>query len=190
MKNHALIVGGTGMLRSVVAELAGQFDVVSVIARSEERLNALVEQVRSGGGNCNPVAVDYADSEALSTSLARALANTGSVDLAISWIHSSAPEAHRVVAGCVNDQADGVCRWFDVLGSAFADPSARVQDREAEFREFPSLLYRSVVLGFIVEPDGSRWLTHEEIREGVLRAIATDDYRSVTGRVRPWHRRP
>lgn len=47
-----------------------------------------------------------------------------------------------------------------------------------------------MVLGFRVEDDGSRWLTHEEISEGILAAIADPQPVQVIGTVTPWERRP
>lgn len=190
MGAHTLVIGGTGMLRRAVLKLAEQSTILSVIARSGPRLDELAEQVGMEGGRLNPICVDYADSDRLRTSLAAALSEFGAVDLVVSWIHSSAPDAHRVVARCVDDRAEKFFRWFDLLGSAFADPSVEVSDRAAEFGEFERLQYRSVVLGFVIENSRSRWLTHQEISEGVVRAVENDDYRSVTGQVHPWHRRP
>ncbi|NLG69565.1 MAG: hypothetical protein GX496_08420 [Firmicutes bacterium] len=50
--------------------------------------------------------------------------------------------------------------------------------------------YREVILGFVVEPSGSRWLTHDGISPGVLEAIDRDAPRWIVGTVEPWSARP
>ena len=54
----------------------------------------------------------------------------------------------------------------------------------------PNVAYRQVILGFQIEGERSRWLTHGEISQGVLQAIADDAEYHVVGVVRPWERRP
>ena len=50
----------------------------------------------------------------------------------------------------------------------------------------PSCAYRQIVLGFVLEGEGARWLTHDEISEGVLKAIDEDAGLSTIGVTRPW----
>ena len=39
--DHALVVGGSGMLRDVVVRLASRYATVSVVARTPDRLDAV-----------------------------------------------------------------------------------------------------------------------------------------------------
>lgn len=78
-------------------------------------------------------------------------------------------------------------RVFHVVGSAAADPS-RIGDREAS--ALAGARYRRIVLGFVLDGSGSRWLSDDEIASGVLRAIDDDLEDSVVGIVSPWDRRP
>lgn len=186
---HVLVIGGTGMLREVSLWLVGQSSVVSVIARSEKRLNRMAEEVAVSGGRVNPLILDYRDDVRLKSAVQEAILEQGQISLVVSWIHGVAPEAHRIIAELLNAQTQP-CAWFDVLGSAATDPSASMSDREVEFSEWKHILYRSIVLGFIVEGSQSRWLTDNEISAGVIHALSNGVRSSIVGQVQPWERRP
>jgi glycine/D-amino acid oxidase-like deaminating enzyme len=178
---RALVVGGSGMLAGVSLALARRGHDVVVIARNRERLEQLAAQTQ---GNLHPLALDYRDTVALQTALEAATKERGPFDLAVVWIHSTAPEAPFVVARFVHG------RYFHVLGSASADPSRPDTERRRRFARFARLDYREVVLGFVVERSRSRWLSHEEISQGVLEAIDTDARHFVVGVLEPWEARP
>lgn len=175
MKPHALVVGGTGMLAEAVSGLAGRGYQVSVLARRPERLSST---------NINPIALDYRDSKKLRAGLAEAVSKFGPISLAVVWIHGTAPEAPYIVAEYVQG------RYFHVLGSAFADPNRLDDERQKRFAQFEHTDYREVILGFVIEQAGARWLTNGEISEGVLKAIRTDARRFIVGVVEPWSARP
>lgn len=79
-----------------------------------------------------------------------------------------------------------------MLGSATADPSHpdRLAKAAAVAEGLANCRLRQVVLGFKVEPGGSRWLTNAEISDGVLSAVTGDLAHSVVGQVAPWSARP
>lgn len=186
---HALVVGGTGMLRGVVLELAARGFAVSVVARGLSRLEALAREAAAGGGLVHPVTVDYHDTAALDRALAAACDRWGAIELAVVWIHRTAPAAPMVVARWVGGpQRPG--RFFHLLGSAVADPSRPDPQRRAAYEALPHLVYREVILGFVTEGHRSRWLTHQEIAAGVVAAIDADQPRFIVGTVEPWDRRP
>jgi hypothetical protein len=54
----------------------------------------------------------------------------------------------------------------------------------------PNCLYRSILLGFVLEADGSRWLSNKEIGEGVIKSIEEDIKDMVIGIMEPWEKRP
>ncbi|MFS8640353.1 MAG: short-chain dehydrogenase [Symbiobacteriaceae bacterium] len=188
-KPHALVVGGTGMLRGASLGLAARGYTVSVVARRQSRLDALVQEAAGLTGNIHPIALDYRDTTVLETALADARSRFGPVDLAVVWIHSVAPAAPLAVARQVGS-SERPGRFFHVLGSATADPSRPDPRRRATFASFPNIRYREVILGFVVDGRRSRWLTHEEISAGVLAAVDADRPRFIVGTVEPWDLRP
>ncbi len=175
----ALVVGGTGMLRPVSLALAAG-GCTAVVARPGRRLASLAAESSA----ILPVGVDWHDGPALDGALARIVAERGPFNLCVAWIHSDAPAAPLAVAR-------RVCGDFvHVLGSAVADPARRDGARRARFERLPGLRYREVVLGFVREGGGSRWLTDAEIAAGVLAAVRGAAPWTPVGEVDPWDARP
>jgi len=163
---HALVVGGTGMLAGLTRALAERGHAVTSLSRSGREPVA--------GNACNSldqarissVAVDYRDDAALVWELERAREARGPIELAVCWIHTDAPEAPRIVAEAVQPGA----RLVQVFGTRrwpLAEPPLQIA-------------YRQVLLGSV----GGRWLTHEEISDGVLAAVLADRPRYVVGELR------
>jgi hypothetical protein len=189
--SHALVVGGTGMLREVSIELARRGHVVTVVGRRKERLSSLARDAesRAAKGIIHPVAVDWHDTQAFSRGIEQAVSMHGPIRLAVVWIHGSAPEAPFAAARLAGSPQEP-CRWFHVLGSSAADPSRPDDRRRARFAAIKNIQYHEVILGFVLENGRSRWLTNEEISGGVLRAIDIGSSRFVVGTVKPWSARP
>ena len=152
---HALVIGGTGMLAGLTRALVARGHSVTSIARRATLLSerACTDQSR---GLLVPVALDYRDSAALEEALAHVVRERGPVDLAVCWIHTDAPHAPGLVARALAAGA----RLVQVFGT-----------RHWPLAEIPlHVAYRQVLLG----TSGGRWLTHEEISEGVLAAMDAD----------------
>lgn len=175
---HTLVVGGTGMLAVVTRWLAEQGHVVSVVSR---RAQQVFDEVSAG--KLNHIGVDYRDSEILRHRISEAITAYGPIELAVFWIHTVAPDAFQVIANEISRFAQVPWRLFHVRGSA-----AHLHPEPAQVPS--SCLYRQVVLGFVTEGNGSRWLTHEEISDGVIEAMQNDWERSVVGTLEPWEKRP
>lgn len=186
---HAVVIGGTGMLRRVSLYLAEQGHIVSVIARSRERLESLVRAASPFPGNVNPLALDYRENERLVKELRGAVERYGPVELAVCWIHSVAPDALRLTVETLSASASSLC-VVHVRGSASANPASGGPRPPEWMRKFPSVRYRQAILGFVVEGGRSRWLTHEEISDGVISAIAKGAETAIVGTVEPWSMRP
>lgn len=187
---HVLIVGGTGMLHRATLYLATQYDVVSVVARTQRRLETLAQEVDSNNGHLNPLALDYCDTTILQTQLRNAILQFGPITLAVCWIHSVAPEAPFTIAETVG-RGTSVCRYIDIVGSAGADPSQAALERIARLQSIPMIAYQRVILGFVQEQGYSRWLTDAEISQGVLHAVEhADQEKHIVGTVHPWSSRP
>jgi hypothetical protein len=173
------MVGGTGMLRRVSRTLALKH-TVAVVSRGGERMEAL----RAKAPAIIPVAVDWRRTRDLERALWKVVDRLGAFALCVAWIHSDAPKAPEAVAQFVQG------RYYHVLGSEAADPSDPDPERRARFQAMEDLTYHEVILGFVRQGAGSRWLTEDEITRGVLTAIAWAKPRTVVGTVRPWGARP
>lgn len=180
MRPHTLIVGGTGMLRPVSVYLARQGHTVSVVARNRDHLFELIKETNRDPGVINTVPLDYADIDLLTVKLEEAIAILGPITTVISWIHSTAPSTPLTIAEIINRQPD-ICRFFDLIGSANQDPADLDEGREELFRAYERIHYRRIVLGHIVENGGKRWLTNQEIADGVILAIESDSAETIIG---------
>jgi hypothetical protein len=160
---HALVIGGTGMLARAVRRVAGEAQEVTLIARAPERLAAET--------GARPLAMDWADRASVAAVLAR-LADRSAPDLMISWIHRNGLWCLTLFEALLAPGA----RSVRVHGSAAGDPAAGVRTDPAP----PAGVRRQdVVLGWVNEPAGRRWLTDEEICAGVLEALAHPERRAA-----------
>lgn len=188
-RRHAFVVGGTGMLRGVSFELVARGFAVSVVSRNARTLDELRDAAAAAGGVIRPVCVDYREKEAFAFGFGEAFRDLGPPSLAVVWTHPSAPSAPFAVARLL-DLAGGRADFFHVRGSASADPSRKDVDWRERFAAFRGIAYHEIVLGFVVGPGRSRWLTEAEISAGVLAAIDAPSPRTVVGVVEPWSARP
>ncbi|WP_281975814.1 short-chain dehydrogenase [Halobacillus litoralis] len=172
---HALIIGGTGMLSQFTRRMAVAGDHVSVVARNSEKM----ERLEAGLANADMLTklyVNYDNSEGLREKIRTTVKHNGPIDIVIAWIHTSAPEALQIVIDEVAKPENSV-RIFQVLGSRGTPESQR---RSLNLPQ--QIQYRSVILGSVENEDGFRWLTHEEISEGVWDAVTNDYIASVIGK--------
>ena len=175
------------MLFEVSSRLAYNYNTVSVIGRNPQRFEALRRETIHLKGNLDPLSIDYADSEKLVDVLETSIDRYHNISMVISWIHSTAPDAGKIVAELINSKGEKF-RYFDILGSSHADPST--DNIQPEFSSLENINYRQIVLGFKIENDKSRWLTDKEISDGVMKAIDDDAEYSVIGTIKPWDSRP
>jgi len=162
------------MLAGCCRKLLSVCKTVTVMARSETRIKTIAPAVI-------PLVCDYNTDQAI------AVLAGFSPDLVVAWIHGRVPTFRRALAARVRSGG----RFVQVLGSAHGDPSRpeRLEEMQAVANDLP-LRYRAIVLGFAVERGISRWLTDDEISDGVFAAVIDDRPLSIVGTVTPWSARP
>jgi hypothetical protein len=185
---HALIVGGTGMLKDVPHYFTRHGYTVSVIARNPAGFNKLIES-KSEHGFINPIKVDYSDYGLLEEKLKSAIDSYGKIETAVCWIHGTAPEAPYIIADILNNQ-NIKCKYFHVLGCEYSLPTEENRNLHFTFERFVNLIYRKIILGFVIEDETSRWLTDTEISNGVTDGIINEKDTFIVGKVEPWEMRP
>ncbi|MSP23018.1 MAG: short-chain dehydrogenase [Dehalococcoidia bacterium] len=178
------------MLRGVVLELARRGTTVTVVARRQQRLNALANAVKGvAAAPVHGVTLDWRDEGTLAAATSDAISSRGLVDLAVVWTHEDAKDGPYEVARELAASGRPV-RFVHVLGSATADPAHLGDARVQRFAALPHLAYEEVILGFVIDDQRSRWLTSGEIVEGILGAIDHPAPRTIVGMVSPWTSRP
>ncbi len=167
------------MLRETTRWLEQQGYHVSIVGRNEDRLNQTV-QVQPD--HFTKIAVDYTNSNDLAKELARTIDTNGPIDLAVAWIHSTAPVALQIIHDAI---ALSSPKWslFHVKGSTRSISKEKPLESE-------NMAYHQILLGFVLEGYSSRWLTHQEIASGVIEAIQAKQDEFVIGTLEPWKKRP
>lgn len=72
--------GGSGIGRCVAHELASLGAHVVVSGRTQEKLDRVAQEIRDDGGQCDTIAFDIRDEDAVKTSVATVLARVGRID--------------------------------------------------------------------------------------------------------------
>ncbi|MGE8203600.1 short-chain dehydrogenase [Heyndrickxia sp. NPDC080065] len=180
---HALVVGGTGMLAGVSLWLVNQGYQVSVIGRNPNRMESLAGKTEDKNA-ITPVLVDYSNEVLLKENVRSIIKENGPIQLVIAWIHSYAERSIDIILQEVSKQNDK-WRLYHVLGS-----SKNLNEIKKKISTPDTCLYRQIQLGFILENDNSRWLTNEEISQGVIDSIQNDRLIYTVGTIEPWGKRP
>ena len=187
--NHALVIGGTGMLFDGSVHLAASSSVLTAIGRNPDRLNRLQDQAEKSGSQLNALQLDYTEEDKCIAKLNSAIDAFGPIDCALLWIHSSAPNLPLEIAKLMNNS--GIqSQLFHVMGSPTADPSRSESSLNAQIETLDNVSYYRVILGFVVENGRSRWLTDTEISAGVITALSERERNAIVGVVDPWDARP
>lgn len=178
---HALVIGGSGMLADACLWLADQDYQVTVIGRNRAKLRRLADR----NPRIVPVSADYDQEEAFRSALHTSLVQHGPWLMVVAWIHD---QDKRVLSWVSEERTRlGNSPWklFHVLGSR-----SNPDEMERDMANLAFCSYHQVQLGFVIEQDSSRWLTHSEISGGVIHAIQTGLKRHVVGTLTPWSMRP
>lgn len=181
--SHALVIGGTGMLSNVSLWLVRQGYHISVIGRNLQRMESLLGR-STDKHSITPLFVDYSDDNQLKEELKSSIEKNGPFELVVAWVHSYAESAIETISQEVSIQ-NGEWRLFHVLGS-----SKDINEIKRKINIPDSCKYRQIQLGFILENDHSRWLTNEEISQGVIDSIQNDRLIHTVGTIEPWEKRP
>lgn len=180
---HGLVVGGTGMLAKTTIWLADNGYYVSVLARNRRKMDKLLEQSHKRG-QLIQIPVDYKNHEELKHRLRENFEQNGTPCLVVAWIHSDAVKAREIIIQEVSKTSIPFDLYI-ILGSS---SNREVVRQNIAVPEHCTL--HIVQLGFVVENNGSRWLTHDDIAGGVIEAIKHEKIEQVVGVLEPWSRRP
>ena len=182
---HVLIVGGTGILRAVSCFLAEKGNIVTVVARDEEKLHELSCMVAAQGVKINPVSVDYNDLEEFDQKLTTAIQTYGPFQLSLTWISSNSRPAFYRLANFLN-RTSPVCRLFHVCNSEWVKELNHSNEIETRLALLNRVYYRKILLGNGGEINQNPWLTHDELSSGIIQALSMDARVYVIGNIEPF----
>lgn len=173
--SHALIIGGSGMLKEASIWFASQYDYVTVIGRSKKKMKFLIDQCK----NINPLYLDYHDTNQLKLAIEEQIRKLGNIDLIVAWVHSTAPGALSTIINVVSKQKNN---WHlvHILGSR-----SNLETIKKNISVPENCTYSQVQLGFVRENNQTRWLTNTEISSGVIKAISQKEAKYIVGMIEP-----
>ena len=185
---HALIIGGTGMLRRASVAIARESARFTAVARTRESLDALARDIGPVNERQHSyIDLDWDDQDKFLTVLSSHLARHRPPSLVVAWLHNASfgPRVANALA-----EHDSTCMFYQILGSAGRGPTSEATALKNQIERRSGLAYYQVILGFSREGSLSRWLTNDEISDGVLDAISARLPSYVIGTVTPWNERP
>ena len=166
------------MLRAVAVAIASRSRLVTSVARTRRSLDALDAALPAGAGRHLLLALDWSRPDEYLERIEKHLRAVGRPDLVVAWIHSD----HLALDLVGRLEAAGAeCDVFHVVGSAHDDPLRLADTLRAEVGPLAAVRYHQVVLGARRVARGRRWLSDEEITDGVLDAVARGAATSVIG---------
>jgi hypothetical protein len=155
--------------------------LTSVLGRNEKKLNKLVKS----NSNITSISVDYNKEDIFREEIKRSITNNGEYELVIAWIHRNEEQIIRIISSEIENTSTNEWRLFHVIGSR--------RDLDEICKTIvisEKCLYHQIQLGFIISDNRSRWLTHDEISNGVITSIQTNAKKFVVGTLEPWEKRP
>jgi hypothetical protein len=184
----ALVIGGTGMLRKASVAIARKFSAFTAVAGTRASLHALAQDI--GDLNAHQqyyLDLDWDDQDKFLAALSRHLSKCDPPSLVVAWVHN--PSLGPRIANALTTPRY-TCEFFQILGSAGRGPTSQAAALKNQVNRRADLTYHQVILGFRRDGGHSRWLTNDEISEGVLDAISAKLPTYVIGTVTPWSERP
>lgn len=172
---HALVVGGSGMLSGTVGWLVKEGYHVSVVGRTKRKMKNVLKYK-----NVSPLYLEYNDSKALKSAIKGTIVENGPIELVIAWIHSHAKQALHDAISIVTEYQKKV-DLYHVVGS-----TTNLEKVKNEITAPRNSVYYQVQLGAIKEDSSSRWLTSEEISEGVIEAVKNQRKTYIVGTINDW----
>lgn len=179
---HVLVIGGTGMLTKVSLWLADQGYIVSVVGRDKQKLYKLTDLNKQ---QIIPISVDYYNLKDFEIAIHNSVVSKGPYELVVAQIHSNDIKIIDIISSENSKAAPNEWSLYHVLGS-----SENIQDILREITDVQNYNYYQVQLGFMMENNSTRWLTHNEISSGVIDCIRTKSKKYIVGTLTPWEKRP
>ncbi|WP_042220697.1 Rossmann-fold NAD(P)-binding domain-containing protein [Oceanobacillus manasiensis] len=179
---NVLVFGGTGMLAEVTGWVAKHSTHTIAFGRDHNKLEQLEMRYKVKARN-----LDYKDISALKEEVINAYKEHKTINMVIAWIHSTSPQAVSVIIDTLYEVQPHK-QWTLILVKGSSSHLSGIKETREE--SVPNCTIKEVRLGFKIEEQGSRWLTHGEISNGVIQAIKGSNKETIVGTLEPWHKRP
>lgn len=160
----SLTLGATGMLNGALEYVARQSETTWVLSRHGKTFADSASGKRLIG-----LDVDYAETEGFWRTLGQNI-DLNEMDVALLWVHD---HGKPVLLELLKQLKAHTVTTIHVSGSATGNPEKQIERVSRHITLSADFPYIPVILGAIKTPQGHRWLTHDEISQGVIQAIVT-----------------
>lgn len=185
MKQHTLIIGGTGMLAPTSIYLAGHCEVLTIVGSNPHSLESFNKKLNPSRCKKHLLNLDWSQPKNFIRRLTTHTENIGAPNLIIAWLHTV--HSGPALAVALSDKTQS-SEFYHVCGSDMAKPN---NPQRLDLTTIPANVgYHQITLGFHVDTNSSRWLSQQEINQGLQHAIATKQTNTVVGTTKPWSLRP
>ncbi len=181
---RALLLGCTGMLAELPIRLAADNFQVAMVGRNRQKLQGVQSAAGALADRITLLVLDYQNRERLARWVAHVQLIEGPIDTVVAWIHGDQELVLATVVQEVERYRQSAWDLYliqGIAGSLQPGPSPGVGDYGR---------FHQVILGYQVDGERSRWLTHEEIVQGTWQALQDGGATTVVGRVSPYSGRP
>lgn len=179
-----LLLGTTGMLTAAAAHAVARSKKAVLVSRHADTFSFNNDVLDH---KITPINASYDDEGAFLD----ALLPHAPFDLALTWLHPPADILRAALDGMIAKRG----RLVEVMGSRSLllgkDGETSIATRRADALALQTdITYAQVILGFVLQGSGARWLTHEEISAAAIAQMENPQPRLVAGVLEPWDKRP
>lgn len=176
------------MMAQATIALAAQSAKLTLVARTSESLSAVRDEIDGDRIEVRSLQLDWNLPGPFLESLREHVRSFGVPDLILCWLHDDNLAVDLAEATVPPSERS---RMVHIRSSRVHDPSRSFDSAGSRLAAWPCLVYQQVILGFVINQNSSRWLTHAEIVAGALAAV-NNPGRSVVivGTASPWSMRP
>lgn len=135
---------------------------VSIIGRDEVKLEN-VKRESAAPERITCLSLDYHNNDDVKLAIKSTIERNGPITVVVAWIHASAKDTLSLICRELELWPE-TYNVFHIFGSkASRMPAQKIGGTRCS--------YHRIILGFILEDSYGRWLTHEEISDGVIKGI-------------------
>jgi len=182
-----LVIGATGMLAEATISLSARCDLLTFTAQSSQSISRMSKVLEHTNARCIGLTLDWNEETKFLARLAAHCDEYGYPSLIVAWLHDDRLGAKIATFFAMHGERT---KFYQIRGSAAAKPGTGTAVIADQHLSYKNQDYHEIILGFELEPSGSRWLSNSEISAGVISAIDSGDSVSVVGVVDPWASRP
>lgn len=166
------------MLQSASIELGACSNRLTSVARSERSLGKIETMLPPGSGFHHQLQLDWSDAGGFLEAIIDHIESTETPDLVVAWNHDDQLTVRLASLMAEN----GVFpHFFHIIGSASENPKNIANSLLADLPPSIAGHYHQVILGAKGKGAGSRWLSNQEIADGVLEAVKNQRSQFLVG---------